>query len=335
MQRRLATTWRRRRSIVAGLALAAVAPDARADGPAERAIEYNRDIRPILAENCFACHGPDSAARKADLRLDRRDVAVEAGAIVPGNPDAERAGRADPLRRPDELMPPPDDQEDADRRAEGAAQALDRRGGRVPAALVVHRARSGPTPPTVKNEAWVRNPIDRFVLARAREATGLTPAPEADRRTLARRLSLDLTGLPPDAGRRRGVRQRHVARRLREATSTACSAPPHWGEHRGRYWLDAARYADTHGIHFDNYREIWAYRDWVINAFNRNMPFDQFTIEQLAGDLLPEPHARPAGRLRLQPLQHHDQRRRRDRRGIPRPLHPRPHRDRRRRSGWA
>ena len=152
------------------------------------------------------------------------------------------------------------------------------------------------------------------------------PAPEADRRTLARRLSLDLTGLPPS---------RPTSRRSSTTTSPDAYEQlvdrlldsPHWGEHRGRYWLDAARYADTHGIHFDNYREIWAYRDWVINAFNRNLPFDQFTIEQLAGDLLPEPHARPAGRLGLQPLQHHDQRGRRHRRGIPRPLRPRPHRD--------
>ena len=109
--------------------------------------------------------------------------------------------------------------------------------------------------------------------------------------------------------------------------SIGCWQSPHWGEHRGRYWLDAARYADTNGIHFDNYREIWAYRDWVIDAFNRNMPFDQFTVEQLAGDLLPNATLDQQDRLRLQPLQHHHQRGRRDRRGIPGPLHPRPHRD--------
>ncbi|HMF10899.1 MAG TPA: DUF1553 domain-containing protein, partial [Gemmataceae bacterium] len=131
-----------------------------------------------------------------------------------------------------------------------------------------------------------RNPIDYFVLAEL-EKKGLQPAPEADRRTLARRASLDLIGLPPDPAEveafvkdtRPDAYERYVDHLLES---------PHWGEHRGRYWLDAARYADTHGIHFDNYREMWAYRDWVINAFNKNLPFDRFTINQLAGDLLPD-----------------------------------------------
>ncbi|HMC90624.1 MAG TPA: DUF1549 domain-containing protein, partial [Gemmataceae bacterium] len=142
-----------------------------------------------------------------------------------------------------------------------------------------------PLPPAVKQGDWVRNPIDQFVLAEL-EKRGLQPALEADRRTLARRVSLDLTGLPPEpadveafvADPAPDYYERYVDKLLKS---------PHWGEHRGRYWLDAARYADTHGIHFDNYREMWSYRDWVINAFNRNMPFDQFTVEQLAGDLLP------------------------------------------------
>ncbi len=148
-------------------------------------------------------------------------------------------------------------------------------------------APSRPTPPQVKNAAWVRNPIDAFILAEL-EKHGLQPAPEADRRALARRLSLDLVGLPPAPedveemvnDRAPNWYEKYVDKLLKM---------PQWGEHRGRYWLDAARYADSHGIHFDNYREIWSYRDWVINAFNRNMKFDQFTIEQLAGDLLPNP----------------------------------------------
>jgi hypothetical protein len=138
----------------------------------------------------------------------------------------------------------------------------------------------------VKKIGWVRNPIDRFVLAEL-EKRGREPAPEADRRTLARRLSLDMTGLPPEPAAvdafvkdtSADAYEKYVDRLMRSV---------HWGEHRGRYWLDAARYADTHGIHFDNYREIWSYRDWVIRAFNRNMHFDEFTIEQLAGDLLPD-----------------------------------------------
>lgn len=141
--------------------------------------------------------------------------------------------------------------------------------------------------PKLKDAKWVRNPIDAFVLAQL-EKNGLTPAPEADRRTLARRLSLDLIGLPP--------KPEDVEAFMNDKTPDAYEkyvdklmASPHWGEHRGRAWLDAARYADTHGIHFDNFREIWSYREWVINAFNENKKFDDFTIEQIGGDLLPNP----------------------------------------------
>ncbi len=146
-----------------------------------------------------------------------------------------------------------------------------------------------PQPEPVPEEAgrgWARNPIDHFIAARLEQA-GLEPAAEADRRALARRVSLDLTGLPPSP--------KMMADFLQDESPAAYErlverllAMPQWGEHRGRYWLDAARYADTHGIHFDNYREMWSYRDWVIKAFNRNLPFDEFTIENLAGDLLPE-----------------------------------------------
>jgi hypothetical protein len=142
-------------------------------------------------------------------------------------------------------------------------------------------------PPTVRNPAWARNPIDRFILARL-DAKGLTPAPAADRRTLIRRVALDLTGLPPTPA--------ELDEYLKDTTPAAYEhmidrylASPHYGEHRARYWLDAARYGDSNGIHIDNYREIWPYRDWVIQAYNRNEPFDQFTVDQLAGDLLPNP----------------------------------------------
>jgi len=252
---------------------------------ADRAtLEYNRDIRPILAENCFACHGPDSAARKADLRLDKREAAIEMGAITPSDPAASELITRINTKNRKEVMPPPSttktltqDQKDRLTRWIAAGAAYQPHWSLI--------APQRPVLPPVKNIAWVRNPIDRFVLARL-EQNGLNPAPEADRRALARRLSLDLTGLPasPD----------DVEAFVNDSTSDAYESfvtrlldSPRWGEHRARYWLDAARYADTNGYHFDNYREAWAYRDWVINAFNRNLRFDQFTIEQLAGDLLP------------------------------------------------
>ena len=144
-----------------------------------------------------------------------------------------------------------------------------------------------PAPPAVDNEAWVRSPLDRFVLARL-EAAGLRPAPEADKRTLARRVALDLTGLPPDPG----TLASFVSDFSEQAYETLVDRlldSNHWGEHRARYWLDAARYGDTHGIHYDNYREMYAYRDWVTRALNDNKPLNEFTVEQLAGDLLPNP----------------------------------------------
>ncbi len=252
----------------------------------DRKIEYNRDIRPILSEYCFRCHGPDSASRKADLRLDRREEAVKAGAIAPGNLDESEIAARITSEDPDEMMPPPSskktlaaDQKEALKRwiAQGAEYQ--------PHWSFI--APKKPALPAVKNESWVRNPIDRFVLAKLEEM-GLSPAPEADRRTIARRLALDFTGLPP--------KPEQVEAFVNDTDGNAYEkyvdsllASPHWGEHRGRYWLDAARYGDTNGIHFDNFREMWTYRDWLIKAFNTNIPFDQFTIEQLAGDLLPNP----------------------------------------------
>jgi mono/diheme cytochrome c family protein len=256
-----------------------------AQGASDRApLEYNRDIRPILAENCFACHGPDSAARKADLRLDKREAAIEMGAITPNDPAASELITRINSKNRKEVMPPPSTTktltpEQSDRLtrwiAEGAAYQ--------PHWSLIAPKR--PQLPSVKHAAWVRNPIDRFILAKLEQA-GLAPAPEADRRTLARRLSLDLTGLPPEPADVEAF-VNDSAPNAYELFVTRLLDSPRWGEHRARYWLDAARYADTNGYHFDNYREAWAYRDWVIGAFNRNLPFDQFTIEQIAGDLLP------------------------------------------------
>jgi mono/diheme cytochrome c family protein len=261
-----------------------------AAGPAlaQAKVEYNRDIRPILAENCFACHGPDSASRKAGLRLDQRDAAVEGEAILPGQPDksalVERVFSDDKAHQ----MPPPK----TNKKLTAAQKDLLKRWIASGAEYQAHWSYIPPTRPAlpkVKNQAWVRNPIDAFILAKL-EAAGLQPAPEADLRTLARRLSLDIVGVPPTPAQ--------VEELIREAEAAKPQAAldkyidrlmqsPHWGEHRGRYWLDYARYADTHGLHFDNYREMYSYRDWVIDAFNRNLSFDKFTIEQLAGDLLP------------------------------------------------
>jgi hypothetical protein len=247
-------------------------------------LSFNRDVRPILAENCFACHGPDSASRQAELRLDRREVAVAKGAIAPGNPDESEMIHRIFAADSDEVMPPPSIHKHLAPAQKERLRAWIAAGAEYqPLWSFIPPAR--PALPAVRTAGWVRNPIDRFVLA-ALERRGLQPAPEADRRTLARRLSLDLTGLPPPP--------EMVEAFVNDKSPDACEKlaerlmqSPHWGEHRARYWLDAARYADTNGIHFDDYREIWSFRDWVIDAFNRNMPFDRFTIEQLAGDLLP------------------------------------------------
>lgn len=253
-------------------------------------VDFQRDVRPILADNCFQCHGPDEGSRQAELRLDTQDGALAArprgAAVVPTDVDAstlyQRITHQDDRRR----MPPvasnktlSDEQIDLLRRwiAEGAS--WDQHWSFVEIARAA--------PPAVTDEAWVRNPVDRFILSRL-EAEGLAPAAAADKRTLARRVALDLTGLPPDPGT--------LATFLSDTSETAYETlvdrlldSRHWGEHRARYWLDAARYGDTHGIHIDNYREMHAYRDWAIRAFNDNKPFDDFTVEQLAGDLLPNP----------------------------------------------
>ena len=256
---------------------------------AEQPPEYNRDIRPILAENCFACHGADSAARKADLRLDQRDAAIEFAAITPGKPDESELIARVIADDPEVVMPPPETKKTLTAEQKETLKRWVAAGAEYQTHWSFIAPRR-PEPPAVNDEVWVKNPIDRFVLARL-GAAGLSPAPEADARTLFRRVHLDIVGLPPaptdvaafvsDYGQRQDDALSDWIDRLMKS--------PAWGEHRARYWLDAARYADTHGLHFDNYREMWPYRDWVIRAFNANQPFDHFTVEQLAGDLLPDP----------------------------------------------
>ncbi|MBL8856602.1 MAG: DUF1549 domain-containing protein, partial [Planctomycetaceae bacterium] len=254
---------------------------------AQDTLQYAKDIRPILADRCFACHGPDAKTRAADLRLDQFDAAVEGGAIVPGDPESSELIARIQLAEDDPgLMPP----KSSHKTLTAAERDLLRRWIQAGAKYQSHWAFAAPQKsalPNVKNQKWVTNPIDYFVLAKL-ESLGLEPNGPADPAVLVRRLALDITGLPPKP---EDV-QSFVANptpAAYEALVDKYLASPMWGEHRGRYWLDLARYADTHGIHFDNYREIWAYRDWVIDAFNQNMPFDQFTIEQLAGDMLPNP----------------------------------------------
>jgi Protein of unknown function (DUF1553)/Protein of unknown function (DUF1549)/Planctomycete cytochrome C/Concanavalin A-like lectin/glucanases superfamily len=255
-------------------------------------VDFQREIRPILSENCFQCHGPDADSRQADLRLDRHDTALAdrsgSAAIVPGNSAAsllyQRISATDPINR----MPPVES-----RRSLTPAQiALLKRWIDEGAPWKEPWAFQPPVkakPPVVKDAAaypaWSHTAIDRFILARLEEK-GLAPAPAADARTLIRRVALSVTGLPPKpseveaylADTAPGAYERMLDRYL---------ASPHYGEQRAHYWLDAVRYADTNGIHFDNYREIWPYRDWVIAAFNRNQPYKQFAIDQIAGDLLP------------------------------------------------
>jgi hypothetical protein len=246
--------------------------------------EYNRDVRPILAENCFPCHGPDSAARKGDLRLDKREAAIEAGAIAPGDFEASELIARITSTDPKEVMPPPKTAKTLSQKQKDVLKQWITGG----AAYQLHWSFLPPARaerPTVKDRSWARNPVDGFVLAKLEE-NGLCPAPEADRRTLARRVTLDLTGLAPDPADVESFAADHSPDAYEKLVSRLL-ASPRWGEHRARYWLDAARYADTNGFHFDNFREAWAYRDWLIGAYNRNLPYDRFTVEQLAGDLLP------------------------------------------------
>ncbi|MGZ5543467.1 MAG: DUF1553 domain-containing protein [Limisphaerales bacterium] len=258
--------------------------------PASKSIEFNRDVRPILSENCFPCHGTDSASRKGGLRLDRFEDATAPAkdgkiAIVPSKCDASELVRR--INATDDDQMPP---KKTKKILTAAQKDLLKQWIVAGAKYQPHWSYippQKPIVPEVKNKNWIKNPIDNFILARL-ETEKLKPNAEADRRTLARRVSLDLTGLPP--------RPEDLDAFLKDKSPNAYEkfvdhllSSPAWGEHRARYWLDAARYADTHGIHLDFYREIWPYRDWVINAFNTNKPFDQFTVEQIAGDLLPNP----------------------------------------------
>ena len=254
-------------------------------------IAFNEHVRPIFVDNCFRCHGSDPGSRKAELRLDRPEFAFAPRAngepvIVKGNPGASALVRRITATDPDEVMPPPETHKALEPREIALLERWIKDGAEYqPHWAFIKPER--PTLPDVRQPDRARNPIDRFVLARLEEE-GLTPNPEADRHTLVRRVTLDLTGLPPTPEEVDAF-VRDESKDAYEALVDRLLARPSYGEHRARYWLDAVRYADTHGYHFDNYRSIWPYRDWVIGAFNANRPFDQFTREQIAGDLLPRP----------------------------------------------
>ncbi len=257
---------------------------AAADQPAAE-IRFNRDVRPILSNKCFKCHGPD--LKKGGLDLQTRATALKplksAGfAIVPGNSADSRLLEKVLVEEPAKRMPPKGDPLTPAQVA--TLKAWIDQGAKYEE----HWAYVKPTRPElpkVKDSKWGRNGIDAFVLARL-EQEGLAPSPEADRPTLIRRASFDLTGLPPMPG----DVDAFIADKSADAYDKMIDrllASPHYGEHQARYWLDDARYADTNGYEKDDRRTIWPYRDWVIDAFNRDLPFDQFTIEQIAGDLLP------------------------------------------------
>ncbi|MBI2432365.1 MAG: DUF1549 domain-containing protein [Candidatus Hydrogenedentes bacterium] len=252
-------------------------------------LTFNKDVRPILSDKCFLCHGPDKNQRKADLRLDvaASAFAVRDGrvAIAAGKPEASELVRRISSGDPEEQMPPPDSGRSLNEREKATLAEWVRQGAEYqPHWAYILPAR--PELPAVQHAEWPRNPIDHFVLARL-EREGIEASPEADPVSLLRRLSFDLLGLPPDelevstflTDTSPGAYERLVDRLL---------ASPHFGERMAVGWLDLVRYADTNGYHGDEHRSVWPYRDYVINAFNTNKSYDQFTREQLGGDLMPD-----------------------------------------------
>ncbi len=259
-----------------------------ADAPIPAKVTYNRDVRPILADACFRCHGFDKATRKADLRLDVREAALakidDVFPIVPGKPAESDVWKRIITQDEDDVMPPRKEHRQLTAREREVIQKWIEQGAEYEphwAYVPVQR----PTFPAVKEDGFSRNPIDAFVLARQRELA-LNHVGAADAATLCRRLHLDITGLPP--------KQADLDAFVKDTSADAVErlvekllASEHFGERMAVWWLDLVRYADTIGYHSDNPRNVWPYRDYVIKAFNANMPFDRFTIEQVAGDLLP------------------------------------------------
>jgi len=250
-------------------------------------VAFNRDVRPILADKCFACHGPDKTTREADLRLD--DAEAARAVIEPHDPSASELIARITSDDPDERMPPAQSRKQLSP-AEIAilTQWVEQGAEYEPHWAFIPPTR--PSPPTISQETATQNAIDRFILARL-EKEELSASPPAERATLLRRVTLDLTGLPPTPAETAAFLADNAPDAYEQAVDRLL-ASPRYGEHMASFWLDAARYADTDGYQNDRYRYQWVWRDWVIAALNANMPFDQFTQEQLAGDMLPDPTLR-------------------------------------------
>src|SRR5437870_2633434 len=287
-------TWLRLTLYSAGLlATAATAKIAAADDK----LEYSRDIRPILADNCFRCHGPDAKQRQAGLRLDLREEALkrlesDAVAIVPGKPQASALVSRIMSADESERMPPTDSKKKLTDEQKNLLKRWIEQGAPYAEHWSFVPPKKAPLP-AVSKSARIQNEIDRFVLARL-DAESLAPSPEADRRMLVRRLSIDLTGLPPSSEEVEAFVADNNMHAIEQLVDRLLKSR-HFGERLALDWLDAARYADTNGFSIDGGRHMWLWRDWVIQAFNSNMPYDQFLLEQLAGDLLP--NATPAQRI--------------------------------------
>jgi len=258
---------------------------------AEPKIDFDRDIRPILSDNCYACHGPDEAHREGGFRLDRKDSAFgkadsDETVVVPGKPDMSELIARIVTDDEDLRMPPFDSTKALTAKQIGLLKRWIAQG----AEWKEHWSFIPPVKhelPAVSRKDWCNGPIDHFIMKRL-DDKGLEPGARASKEALIRRVTLDLTGLPPTLA--------EVDAFLNDSSEAAYGKvvdrllkSERYGEHMAKYWLDAARYGDTHGLHLDNYREMWPYRDWVVRAFNQNMPFDQFAVEQLAGDLLENP----------------------------------------------
>src|SRR5262245_34146587 len=280
--------------ILAACCLGLQAPLALAKEEAAAKVDFNRDVRPILSDKCYRCHGPDEGERKAKLRLDTKDGIFstrKAGpTVAPGKASASVLFARITAENPDDRMPPAE----SGKSLKASEIEAIRRWIDQGAVWSGHWSFTPPKRPDVPvtdpgkdGVEPARNPIDHLIRAKL-QSLGMKPSPPADPITLARRVTLDLTGLPPTPA--------EVDQFLADTSDDAYEnlvdrllGSHRYGEHMARYWLDTVRYGDTHGLHFDNERGLWPYRDWVLRAFNNNLPFDEFTVEQLAGDLLPSP----------------------------------------------